>query len=201
MDTSRANETENLRIPDEYASGGQPLPNVEEEGIALGLFGLARWNAQELLSLKEFLDSLHCPTLDEGERKRMIMEVTIFNLYISSLWLRGNYKNFQSVLDRMYFFLHKSVSDNSLEFMSLTKVRYQHYEKSYKSNSHIPPIEELARTATMYFYGTEELTPEQGIVDVLTWVDRVPEYAGLVKEFIEKKAYLDKSFISLILKA
>lgn len=187
-----------IKLPDEYSSGSNAL-GEDREPLALKLVTLAFNLADKTFKNADFQKSLGFKSkgfklfpksIDKKEKNRIVLELTMFNLFVISRWIMGNFRdNPKEVLDRMYYFFRKAMSDNDLEFGAITEERYMAYHESLSNQAGAGPMYWFGKTATQYVLGKEDVEPKILIQSTLFFPDLMISIADSVKTFVTSGEY------------
>lgn len=190
-----------LKLPDEYSTGSNAL-DKDREPLALKLVTFASNLADKTFDNKDFQKSLglkskglnfFSKSIDRKEKNRIVLELTIFNLFVISRWIMGNFRdNPKEVLDRMYYHFRKAMSDNDLEFGAITEERYMAYHESLSNQAGAGPMYWFGKTATQYVLGKEDVEPKILMLSTLFFPDLMLFVADSVKDFVTSGKYIEK---------
>lgn len=176
-----------MKIPDEYTSGSKPLDNKRED-LALALVHFNVEVADDIIERKDFNEMLKLTYIDTKEKNRMRLELCIFNLYITSVWImnNNNKENGKELLDRMYFHFRKAISGNDLPFGDIVEKRHVVYYKAITNTVGAGQMYWLGKEATLNILGKDEknIDPEVLITAPLFFAGNFASINAGVKEMV-----------------
>ena len=130
-----------MDIPNKYRAGFQALDNKQEAFVnklilnAASLAGVVYYDVPEV---KQALNKLKVDKTNEG---RILVELTIFNIFLTSLWISQHYKNRpRELLDRLYYIyqmeeMAKKDNNKYKELFELMTNRYEEYDKALRNKT------------------------------------------------------------------
>lgn len=144
----------NMKIPDKYASGSEPLDS-NRETLARALLEFIAESADEIIEEKDFCANMGLDTIVEKEKERMGLEILMLYLFFTSQWIINHYKmNGTELLDRV-FFLASTFSDSDWFFWDIVEERYGAYYKAIRNTVGGGPMYWLGKEATLRILGMD----------------------------------------------